>query len=111
MALDTDKITLSVTSLPKNGTAAEEVSGEYSSEGFEIGFQTRAICSTFWEKFRAIAWKLHLSDASAPTLIRENDKSEATVRAHADAGVNSVPFFSQGGSKSRTKLDGFCQMV
>ena len=40
MALERDKITLSVTS-PENGTAAEEVSGDYSSEGFEIGFNAR----------------------------------------------------------------------
>ena len=40
MALERDKITLSVTS-PENGTAAEEVSGDYTSEGFEIGFNAR----------------------------------------------------------------------
>src|ERR1700760_782604 len=37
MALDTDKVTLSVTS-PDNGTAAEEVPAAYTSSGFEIGF-------------------------------------------------------------------------
>jgi DNA polymerase-3 subunit beta len=40
MALDHDKITLSVTS-PENGTAAEEVSGQYSSDSFDIGFNAR----------------------------------------------------------------------
>jgi DNA polymerase-3 subunit beta len=40
MALDRDRITLSVTS-PENGTAAEEVPGDYASEGFEIGFNAR----------------------------------------------------------------------
>ncbi|RYD63566.1 MAG: DNA polymerase III subunit beta, partial [Sphingomonadales bacterium] len=40
MALDRDKITLSVTS-PENGTAAEEVPGEYVALPFEIGFNSR----------------------------------------------------------------------
>ncbi len=40
MALDRDRITLSVTS-PENGTASEEVPGEYTSLGFEIGFNSR----------------------------------------------------------------------
>jgi DNA polymerase-3 subunit beta len=40
MALEKDKITLSVTS-PENGTAAEEVSGVYDSDSFEIGFNAR----------------------------------------------------------------------
>ena len=75
MALDTDKITLSVTS-PENGTAAEEVSGEYSSEGFEIGFNARYLLDILGE-IQGDSVELHLSDASAPTLIRENDKSEA----------------------------------
>ncbi|MFM5915617.1 MAG: DNA polymerase III subunit beta, partial [Chakrabartia godavariana] len=40
MALEPDRITLSVTS-PENGTAAEEVPGEYGSDAFEIGFNAR----------------------------------------------------------------------
>src|SRR5690606_14960553 len=40
MALERDKVTLSVTS-PENGTAAEEVPGDYDSTGFEIGFNAR----------------------------------------------------------------------
>ena len=40
MALDRDKVTLSVTS-PENGTAAEEVPGDYGADGFEIGFNAR----------------------------------------------------------------------
>src|SRR6187551_800521 len=39
MALDRDKITLSVTS-PENGTAAEEVPGDYVAAPFEIGFNS-----------------------------------------------------------------------
>jgi DNA polymerase III subunit beta len=75
MALDTDKITLSVTS-PENGTAAEEVSGEYKSDGFEIGFNARYLMDILGE-IEGDVVELHLADASAPTLIRENDKAPA----------------------------------
>ena len=75
MALDKDKITLSVTS-PENGTAAEEVSGQYSSDSFEIGFNARYLMDILGEIEGDIV-ELHLADASAPTLIRENDKSAA----------------------------------
>ena len=37
MALENDKVTLSVTS-PDNGTAAEELAADYTAAGFEIGF-------------------------------------------------------------------------
>jgi DNA polymerase III subunit beta len=75
MALDKDKITLSVTS-PENGTAAEEVSGDYKSDGFEIGFNARYLLDILGE-IEGDTVELHLADASAPTLIRENDKSAA----------------------------------
>jgi DNA polymerase III subunit beta len=75
MALDKDKITLSVTS-PENGTAAEEVPGAYSNDGFEIGFNARYLLDILGE-IEGDTVELHLADASAPTLIRENDKSPA----------------------------------
>jgi DNA polymerase III subunit beta len=75
MALEKDKITLSVTS-PENGTAAEEVSGEYSSDSFEIGFNARYLMDILSE-IEGDVVELHLADGSAPTLIRENDKSSA----------------------------------
>jgi len=75
MALEKDKITLSVTS-PENGTAAEEVEGEYSSDGFEIGFNARYLLDILGELDGEVI-ELHLADSSAPTLIRENDKSNA----------------------------------
>jgi DNA polymerase III subunit beta len=75
MALDKDKITLSVTS-PENGTAAEEVPGDYKSDGFEIGFNARYLLDILGE-IKGDSVELHLADASAPTLIRENDKSPA----------------------------------
>lgn len=75
MALDHDKITLSVTS-PENGTAAEEVPGDYSSDGFEIGFNARYLLDILGEVGGDMI-EVHLADAAAPTLIRENDKSPA----------------------------------
>jgi DNA polymerase-3 subunit beta len=75
MALDRDKITLSVTS-PENGTAAEEVSGEYAAQGFEIGFNSRYLLDILGQ-IEGDSVEVHLADASAPTLIRENDKAPA----------------------------------
>lgn len=75
MALDRDKITLSVTS-PENGTAAEEVSGDYSAAPFEIGFNSRYLLDILGQ-VHGDAVEVHLADAAAPTLIRENDKAPA----------------------------------
>jgi DNA polymerase-3 subunit beta len=75
MALDRDKITLSVTS-PENGTAAEEVPGDYTSPGFEIGFNARYLMDIL-AQIDGDMVEVHLADAAAPTLIRENDKAPA----------------------------------
>ncbi len=75
MALEADKITLSVTS-PENGTAAEEVSGDYKSDGFEIGFNARYLMDIL-AQVEGDTVEVHLADAAAPTLIRENDKASA----------------------------------
>ncbi|OYU74189.1 MAG: DNA polymerase III subunit beta, partial [Alphaproteobacteria bacterium PA3] len=75
MALEPDRITLSVTS-PENGTAAEEVSGEYGSEGFEIGFNARYLMDIL-SQIESETVEVHLADAGAPTLIRENESSRA----------------------------------
>ena len=75
MALETDKITLSVTS-PENGTAAEEVSGDYKSDGFEIGCDARYPMASL-APVEGDTVEVHLADAAAPTLIRENDKAGA----------------------------------
>lgn len=75
MALDTDRVTLSVTS-PENGTAAEEVSGDYSSAPIEIGFNARYLKDII-DQIDGDSVEMHLADAGAPTLIRENDKSPA----------------------------------
>jgi DNA polymerase-3 subunit beta len=75
MTLDRDKVTLSVTS-PENGTAAEEVPGDYSSDGLEIGFNARYLLDILGQVEGDIV-EIHLADAAAPTLLRENDKAAA----------------------------------
>ncbi|GAA4823396.1 DNA polymerase III subunit beta [Sphingosinicella ginsenosidimutans] len=75
MALDRDKITLSVTS-PENGTAAEEISGDYAADSFEIGFNARYLLDIL-NQIEGDSVEVHLADAAAPTLLRENDKAPA----------------------------------
>ncbi|MBA2919262.1 DNA polymerase III subunit beta [Sphingomonas sp. MAH-20] len=75
MALDRDKITLSVTS-PENGTASEEVPGDYAAQGFEIGFNARYLMDIL-HQIDGDMVEVHLADAAAPTLIRENDNAPA----------------------------------
>jgi len=75
MALDSDKVTLSVTS-PDNGTAAEEVPADYRSEAFEIGFNANYLKDILGQ-IDGDTVELHLADAGAPTLIRQDDKSPA----------------------------------
>ena len=75
MALDRDKVTLSVTS-PENGTAAEDVPGDYVAQPFEIGFNSRYLLDIL-AQVEGDQVEVHLADAAAPTLIRENDKAPA----------------------------------
>ena len=75
MALEPDRVTLSVTS-PDNGTAAEEVPADYKSDGFEIGFNANYLKDILGQ-IEGDMVELHLADAGAPTLIRQNDKSPA----------------------------------
>ena len=75
MSVENDKITLSVTS-PENGTAAEEVSGDYSGPSFDIGFNARYLLDILGQ-IDGDTVEVHLADAASPTLIRENDKAPA----------------------------------
>lgn len=75
MALENDRVTLSVTS-PENGTAAEELPAEYGADGFEIGFNANYL-KDILSQIEGDMVELHLADAGAPTLIRQNDKSPA----------------------------------
>jgi DNA polymerase-3 subunit beta len=75
MGLDHDKVTLSVTS-PDNGTAAEEIAADYNSEAFEIGFNANYL-KDILNQIDSDTVELHLADAGAPTLIRQDEKSPA----------------------------------
>jgi DNA polymerase-3 subunit beta len=75
MALDNDRVTLSVTS-PDNGTAAEEIAADYGASGFEIGFNANYL-KDILSQIEGDTVELHLADAGAPTLIRQNDKAPA----------------------------------
>jgi DNA polymerase-3 subunit beta len=75
MGLEADKVTLSVTS-PDNGTAAEEVSADYSAEGLEIGFNANYLKDILGQ-IDGDTVELHLADAGAPTLIRQDENSPA----------------------------------
>ncbi len=75
MTLDKDKITLSVTS-PETGTAAEEVSASYDSDGFDVGFNARYLLDILGE-IDSDSLEVHLADAAAPTLLRESSDSPA----------------------------------
>jgi DNA polymerase-3 subunit beta len=75
ISVDRDKETLSVTS-PENGLATEELPANYAAEGIEIGFNARYLLDILGE-IDGDTVEVHLADAAAPTLLRENDKSNA----------------------------------
>jgi DNA polymerase III subunit beta len=75
MSVDRDKVTLSVTS-PENGVATEELPADYGADGLEIGFNARYLLDILGE-IDGETVEVHLADAAAPTLLRENDKSNA----------------------------------
>jgi DNA polymerase-3 subunit beta len=75
MSLDRDRVTLSVTS-PENGNAAEEVAADYAAAGLEIGFNARYLLDIL-HQIDGDMVEVHLADAAAPTLLRENDSSPA----------------------------------
>lgn len=75
MALENDRVTLSVTS-PDNGTAAEELPASYDAAGFEIGFNANYL-KDILSQIDGDTVELHLADAGAPTLIRRDEKSPA----------------------------------
>ncbi len=75
IGLETDKVILSVTS-PDNGTAAEEVPASYSSDPLEIGFNANYLKDILGQ-IDGDSVELHLADAGAPTLIRQDEQSPA----------------------------------
>ena len=75
MSVDRDKVTLSVTS-PESGTATEEIACDYGSDNIEIGFNARYLMDILGQ-IEGDSVEVHLADAAAPTLLRENDSSPA----------------------------------
>lgn len=75
IALDNDRVTLSVTS-PDNGTAAEELAAEYRASAMEIGFNANYL-KDILAQIEGESVEIHLADAGAPTLIREDDQARA----------------------------------
>jgi len=75
IALEPDRVTLSVTS-PDNGTAAEELPADYKAAGFEIGFNANYL-KDILSQIDGDNVELHLADAGAPTLIRQGDNAAA----------------------------------
>jgi DNA polymerase-3 subunit beta len=75
MGLETDKVTLSVTS-PDNGTAAEEVPADYAAAALEIGFNANYLKDILGQ-IEGDTVEMHLADPGAPTLIRQDEKSPA----------------------------------
>jgi DNA polymerase-3 subunit beta len=75
MSLERDRVTLSVSS-PENGTAAEELAGDYGSDSLEIGFNARYLLDILGQ-IEGDHVEMHLADPAAPTLLRENDKAPA----------------------------------
>lgn len=75
MALEADKVTISVTS-PDNGNASEELAADYRSDPMEIGFNAGYL-KDILAQIDSDTVELHLADAGAPTLIRKDEKSPA----------------------------------
>jgi DNA polymerase-3 subunit beta len=75
ISVDRDKVTLSVTS-PENGVATEELAADYGADNLEIGFNAKYLLDILSE-IDGDTVEVHLADAAAPTLLRENDKSNA----------------------------------
>ena len=75
MSVDRDKVTLSVT-CPKTASRPRSLPADYGADGIEIGFNARYLMDILGE-IDGDTVEVHLADAAAPTLLRENDKSNA----------------------------------
>jgi len=75
LAMDHDKLTLSVNS-PDAGSAAEELVVAYGDEGMEIGFNARYLLEIASQVDRENAVFM-FADSNAPTLVREGDDASA----------------------------------
>jgi len=69
LSLGEDLLTLSVNS-PDSGTATEEISASYSSDGFEIGFNSRYLLDIL-SQIEGETVQVLLSDPSSPTVLQD----------------------------------------
>ena len=67
MALDRDRVTLSVTS-PENGTASEEIPADYGADGIEIGFNARYLLDVCGQ-ITGETSEFRFADPASPTLV------------------------------------------
>ncbi|GER05734.1 DNA polymerase III subunit beta [Iodidimonas muriae] len=75
LALETDKIMLSVTS-PENGTATEELAADYSAEAMEIGFNSRYLLDIL-DQVEGDEVEARLADSASPTVMRDGADESA----------------------------------
>ncbi len=75
LVVDTDRVTLSVTS-PDSGSATEEVAAGYGSETIEIGFNARYVLDIMGQ-VQGDTVKVSFADSSAPTLVQDNTDDTA----------------------------------
>ncbi len=75
LTLDRDRVTLSVTS-PENGTASEDVPADYDAPSFDVGFNSRYLLDILGQLSGDMV-EVHMADAAAPTLIREDGEASA----------------------------------
>jgi len=75
LAIDTDKLTLSVNN-PEGGSATEELDVSYTAEPLEIGFNARYLLdiASQLESDQAI---FSLADPGSPTMVQESDDTSA----------------------------------
>lgn len=75
LSLETDKLTLSVTS-PEHGTATEELPAEYEGEPMEIGFNARYLLDIL-EQIEGEKVEARLQNATSPTIMRDPEDDSA----------------------------------
>jgi DNA polymerase-3 subunit beta len=75
LAINDGRLTLSVNN-PDSGSATEELEVEYESTALDIGFNARYLLDILGQ-MEGDTVEMHLADAAAPTLLRENDRAPA----------------------------------
>lgn len=75
LALEQDRVTLSVTS-PENGTATEELAATYGADGMEIGFNSRYLLDIL-DQVEGDEVEARLADAASPTVLQDGADNRA----------------------------------